>query len=173
MYFVGTVRVTLVQTPLGSGGKAIVSQPSSISTVSGTTQQVYKPVTITTQQPGQTTLGIGSAGGIRTGINTTTLVPTPLSVGMLDSFLYKYLTLNIYRIDLILLMTYIYFYTILGLSSSSAVSATINTQPVRIGPIAGGTRTFSSSGAGGSQPLTVRYENELDLPKFDVKFVYI
>ena len=86
MYFVGTVRVTLVQTPLGSGGKAIVSQPSSISTVSGTTQQVYKPVTITTQQPGQTTLGIGSAGGIRTGINTTTLVPTPLSVGMLESF---------------------------------------------------------------------------------------
>ena len=86
MYFVGTVRVTLVQTPLGSGGKAIVSQPSSISTVSGTTQQVYKPVTITTQQPGQTTLGIGSAGGIRTGINATTLVPTPLSVGMLESF---------------------------------------------------------------------------------------
>ena len=84
MYFVGTVRVTLVQTPLGSGGKAIVSQPSSIS--SGTTQQVYKPVTITTQQPGQTTLGIGSAGGIRTGINATTLVPTPLSVGMLESF---------------------------------------------------------------------------------------
>ena len=89
MYFVGTVRVTLVQTPLGSsGGKAIVSQPSSISTVSGTTQQVYKPVTITTQQPGQTTLGIGSAGGIRTGINATTLVPTPLSVGMLESFFY-------------------------------------------------------------------------------------
>ena len=86
MYFVGTVRVTLVQTPLGSGGKAIVSQPSSISTVSGTTQQVYKPVTITTQQPGQTTLGIGSAGGIRTGINATTLVPTPLSVGMSESF---------------------------------------------------------------------------------------
>ena len=64
--------------------------------------------------------------------------------------------------------TYINFSTKLGLSSSSAVSATINTQPVRIGPIAGGTRTFSSSGAGGSQPLTVRYENELDLPKFDV-----
>ena len=65
--------------------------------------------------------------------------------------------------------TYIHFSTKLGLSSSSAVSATINTQPVRIGPIAGGTRTFSSSGAGGSQPLTVRYENKLDLPKFDVK----
>ena len=65
------------------------------------------------------------------------------------------------------------FYTILGLSSSSAVSATINTQPVRIGPIAGGTRTFSSSGAGGSQPLTVRYENELDLPKFDVNILNV
>ena len=65
-------------------------------------------------------------------------------------------------------MTRIYIYTILGLSSSSAVSATINTQPVRIGPIAGGTRTFSSSGAGGSQPLTVRYDkNEFDMPKFD------
>ena len=63
-------------------------------------------------------------------------------------------------------MTHIYIYTILGLSSSSAVSATINTQPVRIGPIAGGTRTFSSSGAGGSQPLTVRYDkNEFDMPK--------
>ena len=66
-------------------------------------------------------------------------------------------------------MTHIYIYTILGLSSSSAVSATINTQPVRIGPIAGGTRTFSSSGAGGSQPLTVRYDkNEFDMPKFEL-----
>ena len=46
----------------------------------------------------------------------------------------------------------------LGLSSSSGVSATINTQPVRIGPIAGGTRTFSTSGGTGSQPLTVRYK---------------
>ena len=57
-----------------------------------------------------------------------------------------------------MLITQFNFYSLLGLSSSSAVSATINTQPVRIGPIAGGTRTFSSSGAGGSQPLTVRYE---------------
>ena len=42
-----------------------------------------------------------------------------------------------------------------GLSTSNA---TINTQPVRIGPIAGGARTFSTTGGTGSQPLTVRYK---------------
>ena len=67
---------------MGAGGKAIVSQPTCMS-VGSSTQQIYKPVTITTQQPGQTTLGLGSVAGIRTSINTTALVPTPLSVGTL------------------------------------------------------------------------------------------
>ena len=83
LVYLGTVRVTLVQTPLGAAGKTVVSQPSTISTGPGSTgQQVYKPVTITTQQPGQATVGLSSSGGIRTSINATALVPTPLSVGM-------------------------------------------------------------------------------------------
>ena len=56
------------------------------------------------------------------------------------------------RSSILLLINY------LGLASSTNVSATINSQPVRIGPIAGGTRTFCSSGGTGSQPLTVRYD---------------
>ena len=84
LLFSGTVRVTLVQTPIGATGKTIVSQPTTISTGFGSsTQQVYKPVTITTQPPGQATIGLAGTGGIRTSINATALVPTPLSVGML------------------------------------------------------------------------------------------
>ena len=75
----GTVRVTLVQTPIGTG-KSTVSQPSLMST-GISSQPVYKPVTITAQQTGQANVGVGGSGGIRTSINATTLVPTPLSVG--------------------------------------------------------------------------------------------
>ena len=57
-----------------------MSQSSLMSTGSSS-QPVYKPVTITAQQTGQTTVGLGGSGGIRTSINATTLVPTPLSVG--------------------------------------------------------------------------------------------
>ena len=83
--FAGTVRVTLVQTPIGSG-KSTVSQPTLMSTGSSS-QPIYKPVTITAQQAGQATVGVGGAGGIRTSINATTLVPTPLSVGTFVIFL--------------------------------------------------------------------------------------
>ena len=81
----GTVRVTLVQTPIGSG-KSIASQSSLMSTGSSS-QTIYKPVTITAQQTGQTSVGVGGSGGIRTSINASTLVPTPLSVGKkIDDF---------------------------------------------------------------------------------------
>ena len=62
----------------------MVSQPSLVSTGSGSSaQQVYKPVTITTQQPNQATVGLVGSGGIRSSISATALVPTPLSVGRL------------------------------------------------------------------------------------------
>ena len=71
-----------MQTPIGATGKTVVSQQSPVSTGLGSTgPQVYKPVTITTQQPGQAPVGIGSSGGIRTSISATALVPTPISVG--------------------------------------------------------------------------------------------
>ena len=84
-YILGTVRVTLVQTPLGPTGKTMVSQPSASTGAGSSAQQVYKPVTITTQQPNQATVGLGGSGGIRSSISATALVPTPLSVGRLFS----------------------------------------------------------------------------------------
>ena len=86
----GTVRVTLVPTPIGgsvTGGKTMVSQPSSQSSTAGvglnSPQHIYKPVTITTHP---SAAGSGSiVGGIRTSISAAALVPTPISVGLTTS----------------------------------------------------------------------------------------